>query len=248
MRSTQGYQKQKRFWDLYSFFYDSINFSIPYQKLMNLLVDELEIKSGQKILDFGCGTGNWERVIGKRNLKNVAVTAIDYSDSMLARAKKKCINWNYIHFQKIDLNKKLPYENNHFDSIVGNNVIYAVSKQKLTADELYRVLKPGGKIVISDPKPNAQIKLIVAEHLKEVSEMPIMKRIWNYIKFVITMPIAGLPPIMLSVFVINRRQQKGFYHYSEKDDIEKMFSKFKEITIKSVYADQNWLIEGYKEK
>lgn len=241
-------QKEHEFWNLYSFFYDAINFSIPYQNLMNLLVNELDIQEGQKILDFGCGTGNLGKVIGLRDIYHIKVEAIDYSQSMLKKARKKCAIWNYISFAKVDLNHKLPYEDDSFDSIVGNNVIYSVSNQEFTLSELCRVLKPGGKIVISDPKKDAKIKYIVGEHLKSVSKMPIAKRIWNYFKFILTMPIAGIPPIMLSLLVINKRQQKGLYHYSNKEKLVELFMKFKTVNIESIYAHQSWLIKGYKEE
>src|SRR4030042_5882426 len=53
-----------------------------------------------------------------------------------------------------DLTEKLPFPDNHFDKIASNNTLYAIPREKqiITLREFYRILKPGGKILLSNTK------------------------------------------------------------------------------------------------
>lgn len=63
--------------------------------------------------------------------------------------KSKNPNANILH---LDITKPLPIESNSFDFIVSNNVLYTIDKNKRSdiINELYRVLKPEGLLVISN--------------------------------------------------------------------------------------------------
>lgn len=47
------------FWGLYARLYDTLNLLEPYKKLHREVLEKLELKSGERILDAGCGTGNF---------------------------------------------------------------------------------------------------------------------------------------------------------------------------------------------
>lgn len=47
------------FWDLYAKLYDTLTHLKPYQDLHNNVLNALELKGGERILDAGCGTGNF---------------------------------------------------------------------------------------------------------------------------------------------------------------------------------------------
>ena len=77
------------FWDVYDKLYDTLNLLEPYQRLHREVLDKLELKGGERILDAGCGTGNFEKLLQNEGLNNVKIEALDFSQTMLKRAKRK---------------------------------------------------------------------------------------------------------------------------------------------------------------
>jgi len=59
------------------------------------VLDKLELKGGEHILDAGCGTGNFEKLLQNKGLNNIKVEALDFSQAMLKRAKQKNGNHSF---------------------------------------------------------------------------------------------------------------------------------------------------------
>lgn len=97
-----------------------------------------------KVLECACGTGMFSVKIAPRVN---ALTATDFSDGMLKRAKKKCSKFSNVLVESGDITA-LKYEDNSFDKAVAANVIHLLDDPKKAIDELKRVVKPGGTIVI----------------------------------------------------------------------------------------------------
>ena len=104
-------------------------------------------KQKGKILDLGCGSG--------RNfikLKQKKVYGLDFSKEILKYAKQKSDNLNLNAELKQIKNEKIPYADNFFDSAIFIAVLHCIetdSKRKKLLKELYRVLKPNSKALIS---------------------------------------------------------------------------------------------------
>ena len=97
-----------------------------------------------KVLECACGTGMFSVKIAP-SVKSL--TATDFSDGMLRRAKKKCSKFSNVLVESGDITA-LKYEDNSFDKAVAANVIHLLDDPKKAIDELKRVVKPGGTIVI----------------------------------------------------------------------------------------------------
>jgi ubiquinone/menaquinone biosynthesis C-methylase UbiE len=101
---------------------------------------------GERLLDAGCGVGNWTMWLAAGFKK---VEALEFSRSRLefCRGLFQKLNLNNITCQEGSI-EDLPYEDESFDAIFCNGVIFLTDYQK-SLKELYRVLKPGGKIYLS---------------------------------------------------------------------------------------------------
>lgn len=101
----------------------------------------------QKILDVACGPGWLAHELGK-TYKNIQ--ACDGSRFFIDHARK---TYSEIKFDLVDLNSHLPYADNEFDVLVMSMAAHDVEDQIKTFTELRRVLKPGGKLMLTMVNP-----------------------------------------------------------------------------------------------
>ena len=112
-------------------------------------VDLLEPMETDHILDVATGTCDVVIEIARRNL-SVRLYGIDFSQRMLELGRTKVSQKNYnksISFQ-IGSGECLPFANESFDGVICAFGIRNFSNVQLGLREFYRVLKPGGRIVI----------------------------------------------------------------------------------------------------
>jgi len=113
------------------------------RKLVNYLFRYIIDTKIYNILDVGCGDRTYVREFIKLGFN---AKGIDNENLIYNKEKKTILK------QKIDFNKdKLPYKNNFFDLIFNKSVIEHVYNTEYFLSEIYRILKPGGKVIIFTP-------------------------------------------------------------------------------------------------
>jgi ubiquinone/menaquinone biosynthesis C-methylase UbiE len=124
--------------------------------IRNCIQEHVEIKRIMKyvllpprcnILDIGCGTGNSSKLI-KKYFKIKKINAVDIDKRMIAVAKRNNKD-RAIHFEVGDATR-LRFKNNSFDAVFDIGVIHHIPQWKKCLQELKRVLKPGGQLIIED--------------------------------------------------------------------------------------------------
>jgi malonyl-CoA O-methyltransferase len=106
---------------------------------------------GLRALDVGCGTGRHAlRLAGA----GAHVTAVDFSDGMLAAAHRKSAEQGLpIHFVRHDIAAPLPFADASFDRVVCGLVLDHVADVRGLLGQMKRVCAPGGVIVVSVMHP-----------------------------------------------------------------------------------------------
>ena len=110
----------------------------------NWIFANYKIEEGMRVLELGCGTGDiWK---GRQDTINRASELIlsDFSEGMLASAKAALSGCENIKYELIDI-QAIPYEDEAFDIVIANMMLYHVPDMDKALSEVYRVLKQGGK-------------------------------------------------------------------------------------------------------
>ena len=128
-----------------------INRSIPENQCLweQKLANDLNVKPGSKILDIGCGSGIIANDVSFYTNSKVYGINIDNKQLQQARefAKKNKTKNEFIYQ---DFNNKYEFPDNYFDAIYSVQALCSFIHNLDVFKELYRILKPGGKVYIQD--------------------------------------------------------------------------------------------------
>lgn len=104
--------------------------------------------TGRHILDAGCGSGPLAAALHERG---ASVTGIDSSDAMLRLARQRL--GEDVRLELVDLRDPLPFDDETFDDVVASLVLHYLQDWGPTLAELRRVLKLGGRLIVSVEHP-----------------------------------------------------------------------------------------------
>lgn len=139
---------QRYGWDKAAEFYEH-SWKEQLTPAQNKLMELINLKPGEKVLETACGTGLvTERIAGKVG-ENGSVMATDLSEGMIELAKKRLNSGNgSIKFQRMDAEDLQLSEEKYDAAICALGLMY-VPDPVQSLKEMYRVLKPGGRAGIA---------------------------------------------------------------------------------------------------
>ncbi len=133
------------FWDsvagVYDVFVNVIN-GKTHKALRRIVADCIE--PVDTVLECACGTGLLSTEIAE---KCRHLTATDFAPKMLQRAEKNCAAFDNVLFRQADI-LSLDFPDNTFDKVVAGNVIHLLDEPMKALNELNRVCRPGGMLII----------------------------------------------------------------------------------------------------
>ena len=112
--------------------------------VLRVIKKEKLLRKAMYVLDLGCGNGKYDLEIEKTI--GVNILGVDVSRNALKKAKEKGIQTKYV-----DVERKLPFKSGTFDAVLCFEVIEHVFDTDLLANEITRVLKKKGLLILTTP-------------------------------------------------------------------------------------------------
>jgi len=130
--------------------YDLLTRLFGFNRVYDRLIAQAELADGQRILEIGCGTGNLS-LKAKRSQPAATVIGLDPDPLALRRAERKANKVSGIRFER-GYAQRLPYADGEFDRVLSSMMLHHLDSDAKTAAaaEIFRVLRPGGRLHLVD--------------------------------------------------------------------------------------------------
>lgn len=145
----------KLFWDKAALIYEEENDKVSdtHFQRFKVGVNLLKVKDNDKILNIWCRNGEAIEFLEKSS-KNIDIMNAELSANMLKLAKNNFPDSGYVQFKNFC---KLPFNNKKFDKVLSLETLEHCPDPQGFLNELYRVTKPGGRLVLSCPPFAAEV-------------------------------------------------------------------------------------------
>ncbi len=176
---------------------------IEMQRIRQLV----KLENDLVVLEIGCGNGNGTKLI-KKYFKPKKIVAIDLDPKMINIAKKNNTDPSVL-FTVSDAAKLASIPDNSFDAIFDFGIIHHIPNWKNCLNELKRVVKPGGELILEDlsiesfSTPFGKIMRKVLDH--PYKEMYTRKEFINYLKsigFAVNQNAVYYPLYTIQYFIV----------------------------------------------
>ncbi len=136
----------RRTFDRWAGSYERDPFSRWIARQQREALEALELETGDRLLDVGCGTGAAVRAAAEFVERAVG---LDLSPNMLAEARKRATGLSGAEFVEGD-SENLPFDDGEFTAVLSTTSLHHYPRPDAAVREFARVLAPGGRLVIGD--------------------------------------------------------------------------------------------------
>ena len=149
--------------------------SPAHRRVLERFLAEVELKPGERVLEVGCGSGVFTRLMAQSMRGECPIVAVDINRYFLKEAvalAQKTGYQNAIEFREASA-EALPFENNTFETCLSTTVMEEVDAERMLA-QMIRVTKPGGRVgvIVRAEDMNSWINIPLEAKLKAKAELP----------------------------------------------------------------------------
>ena len=174
-------------WEVYATSYDRILLELPfYQEVVGRHCTAMRSEEIERVLDIGAGTGNVAIPLVKQGKQ---VTAVDIGRAMLEKLYSKLNGFPADNLKIVeDTAERLPHlEDNSFDGVTALLAFFDMNDPLAALQEAERLLKPGGIMVVTEPKKCFDVDQLMAKAEQLLREKGILDSLaedWQRIQIV----------------------------------------------------------------
>lgn len=145
--TTHGHMGGPRLYDVFA----DLFFLGRRRATFQVLIAAAGVHYGQEVLDVGCGTGYFARLLAEAVGPDGRVVGIDPSRAMISYARRRTGRASNCQFQ-VGTAEALEFPTEHFDVVVSSLVMHHLAKdlQVPALQEMRRVLRPGAKLLVAE--------------------------------------------------------------------------------------------------
>ena len=114
------------------------------------ILGRLALRPGMNVLEVGCGAGDDAFAIAERVAPGGVVTGVDFSESLIAEAKRRAPGRDVSAVFEVGDAKALRFGDASFDAVRTERMLMHVPDPEKAIAEMARVLKPGGRMAVFD--------------------------------------------------------------------------------------------------
>jgi arsenite methyltransferase len=111
----------------------------------NIFMDSLNLRTGEKVLELGCGGGSYAFEAAQFIGSTGHISAIDISADQIAAARERCAGFAWVECQIGNL-LELPHQDGEFDAVYSVQVLEYAGDLGKAFREIHRVLRDGGPL------------------------------------------------------------------------------------------------------
>jgi len=137
------------------------------------ILHALALQPGARVLDVGSGPGHQAFELSSVVGDTGHITGVDAADSAIEIARRRCAALHNVRFQRGDA-AQLPFDAATFDAVMSSQVCEYLEDVGRALAEMFRVLKPGGRVLIHDTDWGA-----VLWHASDPDRMARILKIWD---------------------------------------------------------------------
>lgn len=117
-------------------------------------VDQLNLQSGMKVADFGSGVGFYSMALAKAVGDKGRIYAVDVQKDALNKLKKDAVSKGFLNVEVVwgDLERMggSKLKDGSIDAVVVTNILFQIKHRDVFIEEIKRVLKTKGRVLIID--------------------------------------------------------------------------------------------------
>jgi len=152
-----------------------------YRRFMHEQIAALELKPSDRIVDLGSGTGSFLSALAEKSNdpSKLVVHELDYVREALVRARSRLAEWDAARRLRAsfvacelggaDPRRGIPFRGESADAALASLFINYVESPEWVFKEVWRILRPGGRFVVSGLRRDADVSKLFVEAIEEIA-------------------------------------------------------------------------------
>lgn len=134
------------------------------------VLKQVNPRADESVLSVGCGPGFETEALAEYVGQDGVITGIDVNEDVLAAARARCNELPQVSFERGDI-LDLPVGDESYDLAIAKQVLYAVSDIEAALEELFRVVKAGGRVAVTAVDRRSHVKHTPTDLMQRADEV-----------------------------------------------------------------------------